>query len=306
MKKFLRFSLLSILLGVMFLTLFACHNNLAGNNTDNNNFTNKLPTNSNEHSVKIDTEQKFDYYFSFSYKEDHDYHFDFGKINGNKGSYGTRTTSTITITPKLTGFVNYSGYVILSAEHKEGSVTKSEEVLKNRKIYIEYWGLATDIYTVNNTKEQNDDTISFSGIDYKFDSADIVITYHHDGLSGIPNLSYKSISITKYNYVGYLSLTIENNERRVATYNDNDYYHKNPIYVYYYWQTYDVKPVSEIHGEVEFNNIVLTFDNNFSLALDANGKASYRGINFITEQPIPKLTKIVGSIDFYPPATYEY
>ncbi len=285
MKK-IKNSLLCILLFCLFcFTLTACVNN---NESQNKNF----------HSIKIDTEELFNYYFTFSLTNTLNNHYTFGN------NIGTKSTSTISIIPKLTGFVDYTGYVELKAETK--NETKSERILKNRRINIEFWGATTDIYEVNSETKQNDDTISFNDITYEFYASDMVITYHHEGLSGNNNLTYETISLTKYNYKSYLSISIENQSYRTTSYNDNDYNHRYPIYTYHYYQTYTVTPSSQIKGYKEFNNIKLTFDNGTTIALDALGKSTYKSDEYSAEKAIPNLSKIVGCIDFYPPAIYEY
>ncbi len=134
----------------------------------------------------------------------------------------------------------------------------------------------------------------------------MVVTYHHEGLSGILDLSYERIFITKYNYKEYLTLKVENRSYTTTSYDKNDIYHRNPIYTYHYYQTYNITPSTKIKGYKEFNNIVLTFDNGVSIALDALGVATYKSEEYSTERPLPKLANIEGCIDFYSPAIYEY
>ncbi|MDE6060889.1 MAG: hypothetical protein K2G31_05405, partial [Clostridia bacterium] len=78
------------------------------------------------------------------------------------------------------------------------------------------------------------------------------------------------------------------------------------IYTYHYYQTYTITPSSQVKGYKEFNNIVLSFDNGVTIALDALGRATYKSDEYSVEKAIPTLSKIVGCIDFYPPAIYEY
>ena len=159
---------------------------------------------------------------------------------------------------------------------------------------------------MTNETEQHDNTISFDDINYKFYAVDIVITYHHEGLSGNKLLSYKTTNLTKYNYKSYLNIEIENHSYYTISYSDYDYNHRNPIYTYHYYQIYTVTPVTLLNGCVEFNNVKLTFDNGMVIALDALGKATRKSNEYAVEQAIPELSKIAGCIDFYPLAEYEY
>lgn len=141
-------------------------------------------------------------------------------------------------------------------------------------------------------------------VTYKYYSSEIIITYHHEGLSGMPNLTYETISLKKYNYKSYLTVNTENQSLRTIIYDENDKYHKNPISKYLYCQTYTFTSSTKCYKE--FNNIVLTFDNGISIELDALSKATCICPGNSVEKPIPKLSKIIGCIDFYPPAIYEY
>ena len=310
MKKFFRVIMIAFVICLLSVLFVACasnsnlpDNNLPNDNTDNGNQSGNITeTDKYTHTVKIDSENLFNYYFTFSATNNYTSNYNFGTSSSSK--YGTKSTSTVTVTPKLTGFVDYSGYVELKPETENEN--KSTKVLKNRRINIEYWGATTDIYEVNNETQQNDDSISFIDINYKFYAVNIVITYHHEGLSGIPNLSYETILITKYNYKSYLTINIENKSYTTTTYAENDKYHRNPIYTYHYYQTYTIMPSSQIKGYKEFNNIKLTFDNGTMIALDALGKATYKSDEYSAERAIPKLSNIVGCIDFYPSAIYEY
>lgn len=303
MKKFIRILFSIIIFSTLCISLIACDNNVSDDN--------KSPQIGNTHSVKINSEQLFNYYFTFDTTNEYLPYYNFNTNGPSK--LGTNSTSTITISPKLRGFVDYSGYVILKAniedENKSERVLedqKSARVLKDRKINIDYWGTATDVYNITNQDQRNDETISFNNVNYKFSSADIIITYHHEGLSGMPNLSYETIFITKYNFKSYLSITINNQSYYTTSYDDSDYNHRHPIYTYHYYQTYTVTPSTQIKSYKEFNNVVLYFDNGINIALDALGTATYKSSEYSLEKPIPSLSKIVGCIDFYPSATYEY
>lgn len=317
---FIRIVTISFMICVLSILLVACasssnspdDNINGGNQSDNNlpddNIGDNIDGDSqNEvdkhtHTVKVNNKNLFDYYFTFSLANDYLPNFDFGTSGSTK--YGTKSTSAITVTPKLTGFVDYSGYVELKPETESNN--KSTEALKNRRISIGYWGSATDIYEVTNETKQHDNTISFEDIDYKFYAVDIVVTYHHEGLSGNKLLSYKTIDLTKYNYKSYLNIEIENRWYYTISYSDYDYSHRHPIYTYHYYQIYTVTPVTQISGRVEFNNVKLTFDNGVVFVLDALGQATYRSTDYATEKAIPNLSNIDGCIDFYPPAEYKY
>lgn len=309
MKKFFRTLILSLIVCILGISLVACANNsnlsnndLPNDSADNNHSENAIESNKYTHTVKIDNEKLFNYYFTFSATNNYSSNYNFG--TSSSSNYGTKSISTITVAPKLTGFVDYSGCVELKPETE--SENKSAKVLKNRRINIEYWGTATDIYEISNETQQNDSTISFNDINYKFYAVDMLITYHHEGLSGNLNLSYETISMTKYNYKSYLTIKIENQSYCTTSYNENDYNHRNPIYTYHYYQTYTITPSTQIKGYKEFNNIQLTFDNGTVITLDALGKATYKSEEYSVEKLIPQLSEIMGCIDFYPPAIYEY
>ena len=321
---FIRIVTISFMICVLSILLVACasssnspddklpDDNINGGNQSDNNLPDdnigdksQNEVDKHTHTIKVDNKNLFDYYFTFSSTNDYLPSFDFKK-RGPYGSsiYGTKSASTITITPKLTGFVDYSGYVEFKPETESNN--KSTETLKNRRIDIEYWGSATDLYELTNEMEEYDDTISFNDIKYKFYAVDIVVTYHHEGLSGNKSLSYETIYITKYNYKSYLTINIENKSYYTTSYNEYDYNHRNPIYTYCYYQTYTITLTSQIKGYKEFNNIKLTFDNGVVFVLDALGQATYRSTDYATEKAIPNLSKIDGCIDFYPPAIYGY
>lgn len=290
MKKQIRITILTTFFVLMCFILLACNGDK--NTTEN---TDKNPL---IHSVKIDNEALFHYYFSFDSKNVFTPYYNFGT------AYGTKSVSTITITPKLTGFVDYYGYVVLMPE--TNSETKSEQVLKDRQIQIEYLGLTSDVCEVANKTQQYDNTISFNDINYKFSSANILVTYHHEGVSGNMALSYQSILLTKYNYSRYLTLQIQNRSYQSTMHNEISIEATNTAYVNQYALTFSISPSSEIKGYVEFNNVVLTFNNGIIIKLDAIGKATYQSTGSSVEPKIPSLSKIVGSLDFYPPATYTY
>lgn len=243
-----------------------------------------------ERSVKIDTKKLFDYYFSYGSSSDFQSSHIFS--DNNKSSYGTYSTNTITISPYLTGFVDYSGYVVLKPEYDSND--KSSKVLKNRRIDVDYWGSAIDTYVLTNETTQHDKTISFDGVTYKFYSANIVIKYHDEGLSGDKELSFHSINITKYNYKSYLTIKIENRYMQYT----NDY-----GYTYKYYQIYSIYPTRISVQCMEFNNITITFDNGISFTLNAIGKSEYRSENSDEKKSIPVLSSISGRIDIYPSAS---
>jgi len=303
MKKLLTFAMIVVIGASSIGLMSACKNTISNDDlpTDDNSLENIPETPNYTHSVKIDNEDMFNYYFTFSATNKYDSFYNFGTSSSSK--YGTKSTSTITVTPKLTGFVDYSGFVELQAETE--SENKSSKVLKSRHINIEYWGATIDNYEVSNETQQNDSTISFNDVNYKFKSVDMTITYHHEGISGNTNLSYKTIFMTKYNYTSYLSVNIENQSYRTTSYDKNNYYY-DPIYTYHYYQTYTITTSSQIKGYKEFNHIILTFDNGIVIKLDALGKATYKSQEYSVEKATPKLSKINGCIDFYPPAIYEY
>lgn len=82
----------------------------------------------------IKTSDDFDRYFNFSttssYKSDR-------KYSDKTSTYYNEvtSTSTITITPKLSGFVDYTGHVIFAAKSKNN---KPAIVMKNRGVFVDY------------------------------------------------------------------------------------------------------------------------------------------------------------------------
>lgn len=204
----------------------------------------------------------------------------------------------------MTGFVDYNGFVEFVPE--TDAENKSYHVLKSRKITVEYSGNTVSNYELTNETKTYDDSIYFGDVDYKFNNVNITITYHHEGLSGDKNLSYKTILLTKYNYTAYLNIDIKNESNYKITYDENDRYHHNPIYNYNYYQTYTIRPSGSIKGNREFNNVVLSFSNNVVIKLDALGFATFKSSEHSQELPIPKLSEVDGCIDYYPPANYEY
>lgn len=281
MKKIIRYIAVFSAICLLGLLLVACTDSQAesGNQTEFGQYR--------THTVTINNKELFDYYFTFS--ETHESSFTKEYYLGGKYYGKTTSTSTIVVTPKLTGFVDYSGYVELKATYS-GSDTKSNDVLKKRYMDIDTQGKATDVYTLDSTGTE-DTTISFGGVDFKFYRANITVTYHHEGLSGNKLYSYKTIDITNYNYASYLSVSINNN-----------YDSSTKLYS----QSFKIQPSSGITGPIEFNHVELTFDNGKTFALDALGRATYQTPDSASAIPIPKLVSVKGSIDFYPPATYTY
>lgn len=226
---------------------------------------------SNMHTVTIDTVEKFNHYFTYETRVSEPY-------------YGDTITSTITVTSKLKGFVEYSGEVLFSASSEKEDV--SEQVLKERKLSIDSYGDGEDVYEL--TKDSRN-PISFSEVSFDVKSVNITATYHYEGASGNSALSYQRVSLTNYNYKEYVTLE--------STVNSND---EN------YYLRISVSAVKELNGLYEFNNVVLTFDNGATIKLDALGYAEYQSENMTAKPQKPKLTGVAGSIDFYPSATYQY
>lgn len=286
MKKIIRYIAVFSAICLLGLLLVACADSQVefGNQTEFGQYR--------THTVTINNKELFDYYFTFS--ETHKSSFTETYHNAYYGKYYGKmsSTSTIVVTPKLTGFVDYSGYVEFKATYS-GSNTKSNDVLKKRYMDIDTQGKATDVYTLDSTGTvtSDDTTILFGGVDFKFYRANITVTYHHEGLSGNKLYSYKTIDITNYNYASYLSVSI-----------DNKYDSSTKLYS----QSFTIRPSSGITGLIEFNHVELTFDNGKTFALDALGRATYQTYDSASAIPIPKLVSVKGCIDFYPPATYTY
>lgn len=113
MKKIVRIFIFVFVMCVLSMSFVACasnsnlpENDLPNDKTDNGNqqggFT---ESDKYTHTVKIDNENLFDYYFTFSATNNYSPNYNFGTSSSSK--YGTKSTSTVTVAPKLTGFVDY-------------------------------------------------------------------------------------------------------------------------------------------------------------------------------------------------------
>ena len=243
------------------------------------------------HTVTVTDQESFDYYFSFSETHNMLGRYDFGDTTG------TRAGSTLTVTPKLRGFVSYKGNVKLQPVTAE--TTKSPEVLQVRDVNLDYWGDGTNTYVTENRTQTNDETISFENVKYVFKSADITITYYHEGLSGDDTLTYRSVFLTKYNYEEYISVVVKE-------YSEYEYNETTGQSELQFYQSYDIYPTSQLKGHLEYNHIVLKFTSGLTLRPDANGRVQYtRKINE-ESQKLPQLSDIDGCIDIYPSATVAY
>lgn len=240
------------------------------------------------HSLKISTVEDFERYFTTQ------------SYNGSSSWTGQPTTSTITVTPKLRrGFVEYSGYVIMQAD--SGKYEKDKSILTDRRIQIDYWGSGKSI--LNSPTDQNEDKYDFNHVEFSPKTVDITLTYHDEGASGNPLLKYDSISITKYNYWYYFSVTIELRSVSEISYAENDKSQRNPIYTTYYYYDYTVKESSEMKGLYEYNAVSLTFNNGKTIVLGADGNAHYiekERLKIAAEKP--EIINVEGKIDFYPSA----
>lgn len=243
------------------------------------------------HTVAVTDQESFDYYFSLSASNNlsNRYYFE--------DSIGTRAVSTLTVTPKLSGFVSYQGYVKLQPVTVD--TTKSPEVLQVRDVDLDYWGDGTNTYVTENRTQTNDETISFENVKYVFESADIMITYYHEGLSGDDTLTYRSVFLTKYNYKEYISVVVK--EYSEYEYNETTGQNERQFY-----QSYDIYPTSQLKGHREYNHIVLKFTNGLTLRPDANGRVQYARKIDEESQQLPQLSDIDGCIDIYPSATVAY
>lgn len=239
----------------------------------------------------IKTLDDFDKYFKFSTTSSYNSESKYSEKTSTY-YYEVTSTSTITITPKLSGFVDYTGHVIFAAKSKNN---KPAIVMKNRGVFVDYWGSATDTYKVKDQSAtyDSDQTLKFSDVEYYVSEADITITYHDEGLSGNTNLTYESIKLTKYNYTSYLNISVSEGR---------EYYDK----AYHYTMNYKIMPSSNVKGPVEFIDTVLTFNNGISVNLDATGNTTRTGDVSLTSHNIPTVTDVSGNIDFYPPATLQY
>ena len=244
------------------------------------------------HSLKIGTFEDFELYFT---TQSDNYHSDASSLLNEH-----HTTSTITVTPKLSGgFVEYSGYVIMQAD--SGKYEKDKSILTDRRIQIDYWGSGKSI--LNSPKDQSGDKYDFNNVEFSLKTVDITLTYHDEGASGNPLLKYDSISITKYNYWYYFSVTIELKSVSQISYAENDKSQRNPIYTTYYYYDYTVEKSSEIKGLYEYNAVSLSFNNGKTIVLGADGNAHYiekERLKIAAEKP--EIINIEGKIYFYPSA----
>ena len=233
------------------------------------------------HTIKIDNQEKFDYYFVLNHT-----------VKNTNKEYGHNQTSTseIDVSPRLKGFVNYSGYLVLKAV---ASTEKDASLLADIRLDLSYWGNASDTKSKQSAGKYSlevgggyimNPLYSYSGITYEIKESNITITYHHEGLSGNYKLTYSTISITKYNYSAYLTLSITNSSKG------------NNLG---YQQVYEVRPKNSYEC-VEYNHIVITFDNGLILKIGADGKMVYKKDVSDTNETIPQIKTINGEIDIYP------
>ena len=259
----------------LILTVIFCFSLVACNNASEG--VSEPPTTT--HTVKIDNQEKFDYYFVLNHT-----------VKNTEEVFGHSqiSTSEIKISPRLKDFVDYSGYLILKAT---SSTQKDASLLADIRLDLSYWGTASDTKSKQSAGEYSlggsyiiNPLYSYSNITYKIKESNITITYHHEGLSGNDKLTYSTISITKYNYSAYLNLSIYNSLKV----NDSGYE-----------QVFEVKP-KKSYECVEYRHIVITFDNGLILNIGADGKMVYKKDVSDANATIPQIETINGEIDIYP------
>ena len=261
---------------LLILTVIFCFSLVACNNASEGG-----PEHSTTHTVKIDNQEKFDYYFILNHT-----------VKNTEDVFGHNQTSTseIKVSPRLKDFVDYSGYLILKAV---ASTEKDASLLVDIRLDLSYWGNASDTKSKQSAGEYSlevggdyimNPLYSYFGITYEIKESNITITYHHEGLSGNDKLTYSTISITKYNYSTYLTLSIHNSSKG---------------YNLGYEQVFEVKPKNSYEC-VEYKHIVITFDNGLILNIGADGKMVYKKDVSDTNETIPQIKTINGEIDIYP------
>lgn len=237
------------------------------------------------HEVKVNTAESFWHYFSLSHTPTFKNYYAGSQTTYPFSSiYKTRATSTLSLTPYL-GFVEYSGYVIFSVYTSE-SVDK--QIKSNRRIELDSDGWVDEMIVESDTS--NDSSIDFRKVEYRFLESDITITYHDEGLSGTPALSYETIELTNYNYGAYLQL---------STSTEYEYDQNNNQILY---KRYNISKKVSVTEPFEFRDVYITFSNGKKVYLNAIGGASFR----VDAEASLFIVNVEGYIDYYPPAIYSY
>ena len=245
------------------------------------------------HSVNVTTAEEFKHYFGWMHTPTYDYRVQ---------DYESQTTisqssSKLTVTPILYGFVEYSGTVTFRPT-AESSAEKRSDTKVSRTLTLDYYGNAEHemSFKANTT---NDQTINMNSFEYEVESCNIVIIYHDEGLSGIPGLTYETITLTTYNYRYYITYGSQENTK-----NKTEIKNGQEIQVQYNYISYSFNKASNIVAPYEFVNTVITFDNGDSIYLRADGTGQLISKDFLPSEGSPIIIKVEGQINYYPPASY--
>lgn len=218
MKKIVTVIIVLILIVLCFFTFTACINGVNNNEPSPSDDDNSLSITQATHTQHISTPTEFEKFFTYSNAETH------STRQANYYAAGdpafTDCKLTITIVPRVTGFVEYAGTIsfrIVASQDSTGGGHHNEII-------------ATDIFYTGKTifeKNYHSDTFKDDSIllphkgelgwstfvnTYTLEiySVDIAVTYHNEGLSGDYSQTYKTIHVTKYNYENYLFGKLKN------------------------------------------------------------------------------------------------
>jgi len=262
-------------------------------------------------TVNVNTVELFDYYFSVSTTNTFSFKYKNQVLDESQSKYiryyTVNSTNTINVNARLDGFVEYSGNVTLKAVTSE---EKDASLKKDRSIKINTWGNVSDCMEIDTTIDEDVEsfTFSFEDISFKAKSVDIVLIYHNEGLSGNKDLTYTSVEINSYNYIGYLDYSI-------SVGYDSMYNENNSITGYNYYFTITIKPDTAVSSYVEFNHgieVKVTASGNATYItsktpIDKDKVTSLSPFSFDGISEIrPSLLSVSGSIDLYPGPTLMY
>lgn len=170
------------------------------------------------HTQRITTATDFEKFFTYSNNATYSTYNDDPR-KSDDASY-TKSTLTINISPRIAGFVEYSGKVsfkIVANEESTGGGHNNEIITTN----IFYTGETSMVknYQSDIYKDESillPHTGEINGVYFvhaytlEVSSVDITVTYHHEGLSGDYSQTYHTINVTKYNYKSYLFGRLKN------------------------------------------------------------------------------------------------
>lgn len=231
MKKIISVIACTMLILLCVCGFIGCANGTVNNapnspNTDNNSFV--VPTTHTEHISNLADFEKFFTYSNVATQS---------TVKENYYSKGspaqTFCTLTINITPRITGFVEYSGNISFKIVANKDSTSKghNNEIITTTLFYTgntvikkEY---QSNIYRDDNVLLPHKGELvpvgTYSSYDnfqntysLEINSVDIVVTYHNEGLSGDYSQTYTTVNVTKYNYSSYLFGKLKNSAYYVS------------------------------------------------------------------------------------------